>query len=295
MQPGDAEDGIDPGGSQDLDDRIADPTCRHAGLPSPADPGMRRCGHGTDCRQSCQNAGVPARYPVTDAHPHRRRPIDRWRGRHRPRARRRPHRRRPDRGDRATRPGPRRSRRRGSRGPPVTRIDGAGKTLLPGLIDAHAHYTFDPTEGSIGVILRRSDAEIVLAAAGHAAVALRAGVTTARGAGSLRNLEVALRDAIDAGARARSADPDGGHSGRHHRRARLPVRAGGGQPGGLRDRDAPGRPRRRGRGQGDRLGGGHAHDHRPRRKPDRQRRAGADRSTSCGRSWRPPPSSASRS
>ena len=84
--------------------------------------------------------------------------------------------------------------------PPVARIDGAGKTLLPGLIDAHAHYTFDPTEGSIGVILRRSDAEIVLAAAGHTAVALRAGVTTARGAGSLRNLEVALRDAIDAGA-----------------------------------------------------------------------------------------------
>src|SRR6476659_3562361 len=54
-------------------------------------------------------------------------------------------------------------------------IDGDGKTLLPGLIDAHAHYTFDPTEGSIGVILRRSDADIVLAAAGHAAVALRAG------------------------------------------------------------------------------------------------------------------------
>ena len=73
------------------------------------------------------------------------------------------------------------------------------ETLLPGLIDAHAHYTFDPTEGSIGTILRRSDAEIVLAAAGHAATALKAGVTTARGAGSLRNLEVALRDAIEAG------------------------------------------------------------------------------------------------
>lgn len=84
--------------------------------------------------------------------------------------------------------------------PATTRVDGAGKTLLPGLIDAHAHYTFDPTEGSIGVILRRTDAEIVLAAAGHAARALKAGVTTARGAGSLRNLEVALRDAIDAGA-----------------------------------------------------------------------------------------------
>jgi imidazolonepropionase-like amidohydrolase len=79
------------------------------------------------------------------------------------------------------------------------RIDGAGRTLLPGLIDAHAHYTFDPTEGSIRVIAQRSDAEIVLTAAGHAALALRAGITSARGAGSLRNLEVVLRDAIDAG------------------------------------------------------------------------------------------------
>ncbi|HYH91660.1 MAG TPA: amidohydrolase family protein [Candidatus Saccharimonadales bacterium] len=79
------------------------------------------------------------------------------------------------------------------------RIDGVGRTLLPGLIDAHAHYTFDPTEGSIAAIARRSDAEIVLTAAGHAARALRAGITSARGAGSIRNLEVALRDAIAAG------------------------------------------------------------------------------------------------
>ena len=82
---------------------------------------------------------------------------------------------------------------------PPTVIDGRGCTLLPGLIDAHAHYTFDPTEGSIATIARRSDAEIVLAAAGHAARALRAGVTTARGAGSIRNLELVLRDAIAAG------------------------------------------------------------------------------------------------
>ena len=83
--------------------------------------------------------------------------------------------------------------------PAVTIIDGAGSTLLPGLIDAHAHYTFDPTEGSIAAIARRSDADIVLAAAGHAATALRAGITTARGAGSIRNLELVLRDAIAAG------------------------------------------------------------------------------------------------
>ena len=81
----------------------------------------------------------------------------------------------------------------------ATRIDGTGRTVLPGLIDAHTHYTFDPTEGLIAAIASRSDTEIVLAAAGHAARALRAGITTARGAGSIRNLEVALRDAIDAG------------------------------------------------------------------------------------------------
>lgn len=78
-------------------------------------------------------------------------------------------------------------------------IDGAGRTLLPGLIDVHAHYTFDPTEGSLQTIARRSDAEIVLAGAAHADRALRAGITTARGAGSIRNLEVPLRDAIAAG------------------------------------------------------------------------------------------------
>ena len=78
-------------------------------------------------------------------------------------------------------------------------IEGAGHTLLPGLIDVHAHYTFDPTEGSLAAIARRSDAAIILAAAGHAARALRAGVTTARGAGSIRNLEVAVRDGIAAG------------------------------------------------------------------------------------------------
>ncbi|CAN5562034.1 amidohydrolase family protein [soil metagenome] len=78
-------------------------------------------------------------------------------------------------------------------------IDGAGRTVLPGLIDAHAHYTLDPEEGSMGAIARRTDAEIALRAASHAARALRAGVTTARGAGSIRNLECALRDAIAAG------------------------------------------------------------------------------------------------
>jgi imidazolonepropionase-like amidohydrolase len=78
-------------------------------------------------------------------------------------------------------------------------IDGRGRTLLPGLIDAHAHYTFDPTQGSLQAIGLRSDDEILATAARHAGVALAAGITTARGAGSIRGLELILRDRIGAG------------------------------------------------------------------------------------------------
>lgn len=83
--------------------------------------------------------------------------------------------------------------------PDVRVIDGRGWTALPGLIDAHAHYTFDPTEGSLQAIAARSDDQILAKAARHAALALRAGVTTARGAGSIRGLELMLRDRIVAG------------------------------------------------------------------------------------------------
>ena len=83
---------------------------------------------------------------------------------------------------------------------PLEVIDGRGRTLLPGLIDAHAHYTFDPAEGSLPVIARRSDEAILATAERHAAIALQAGITTARGAGSIRGLEITLRDRITSGA-----------------------------------------------------------------------------------------------
>lgn len=91
---------------------------------------------------------------------------------------------------------------RAARGPsdePEERYDGDGLWALPGLIDAHAHYTFDPTEGSLQAISRRPDHDILSRAADHAAMALRAGITTARGAGSIRGLEFVLRDEIAAG------------------------------------------------------------------------------------------------
>lgn len=84
--------------------------------------------------------------------------------------------------------------------PPGTSVvEGSRRTLLPGLIDAHAHYTFDPTEGSLQAIALRDDDLIMAAARRHAAIALRAGVTSARGAGSMRNLGIALRDEIASG------------------------------------------------------------------------------------------------
>ena len=50
---------------------------------------------------------------------------------------------------------------RPARRPATSSSTATGRTvLLPGLIDAHAHYTFDPTEGSIAVdrpALRRRD------------------------------------------------------------------------------------------------------------------------------------------
>lgn len=78
-------------------------------------------------------------------------------------------------------------------------VDGRGLTAVPGLIDVHAHYTFDPAEGSLQQVAARSDDVILEAAARHAATALAAGITTARGAGSIRGLELILRDRIAAG------------------------------------------------------------------------------------------------
>ncbi len=75
-------------------------------------------------------------------------------------------------------------------------IDLAGRTILPGLIDPHVHIAggdFFPgyTEESLGMAAFRT--------AEAARRTLLAGVTTIRTAGSRDFLDVALRDAIDAG------------------------------------------------------------------------------------------------
>src|SRR5690242_929294 len=70
-------------------------------------------------------------------------------------------------------------------------------TVLPGLIDAHTHITFNPSFGyeTLGISIPRE----ALIGAHNARVTLEAGITTVRNVGARGYADVALRDAINAG------------------------------------------------------------------------------------------------
>jgi imidazolonepropionase-like amidohydrolase len=77
------------------------------------------------------------------------------------------------------------------------RIELPNATVLPGLIDAHTHLTYEPQFGyeELGVSVLRS----ALTGAKNARVTLQAGFTTVRNVGAEGYSDVALRDAINAG------------------------------------------------------------------------------------------------
>ena len=81
-------------------------------------------------------------------------------------------------------------------------IAAAGSTILPGLIDCHAHYTMDArleVPDGIEEAMLAGPGDAAFIGARNAAMALRGGVTTARSAGAAHSRDLALRDAINAG------------------------------------------------------------------------------------------------
>lgn len=81
--------------------------------------------------------------------------------------------------------------------PDATIIELPNATVLPGLIDAHTHITFNPSFGyeTLGISVPRE----ALIGAHNARVTLEAGITTVRNVGARGYADVALRDAINAG------------------------------------------------------------------------------------------------
>jgi imidazolonepropionase-like amidohydrolase len=87
------------------------------------------------------------------------------------------------------------------RAPDAGVIELAGHTLLPGLVDCHAHLIGEIDGGhSYAELLTRTSAQEAMSGVRNARDTLLAGFTTVRDVGTFRAfVDVALRDAIDAG------------------------------------------------------------------------------------------------
>lgn len=77
-------------------------------------------------------------------------------------------------------------------------LDGGGRTLLPGLIDAHAHLIYSGAR-SLEDIDKTSVEAATINAVLNAGKVLRAGYTAVRDVGTIGNVAVAVREAIAAG------------------------------------------------------------------------------------------------
>jgi imidazolonepropionase-like amidohydrolase len=79
-------------------------------------------------------------------------------------------------------------------------IDGAGRTLMPGLVESHAHLTWPSSVERVVNAMHLPLEEHVLVTAQNARITLDHGFTSAYSAGSLgERIEPVLRDRIDAG------------------------------------------------------------------------------------------------
>lgn len=106
----------------------------------------------------------------------------------------------------------------------------AGGTILPGLIEAHAHLSYDGGEGTKRRSFARSAPSLVGVMIASARELLSAGVTTVRDLGARDNLSVEVRDLVDEGVvrgprilvAGAQITTTGGHTWQNHARADSP-------------------------------------------------------------------------
>ena len=80
-------------------------------------------------------------------------------------------------------------------------VNGGGRTLMPGMVEGHAHLTWPSSVERVVNAMKLPVEEHLLVTAQNARITLDHGFTSAYSAGSLgERFEVALRDAIDRGA-----------------------------------------------------------------------------------------------
>ncbi len=81
--------------------------------------------------------------------------------------------------------------------PEPRRIDARGGTILPGLVEAHYHPTYFDVAALEDLDIKYPVEYVTLLAAVNARLALECGYTAARSGGSLHNIDVWLKKAID--------------------------------------------------------------------------------------------------
>jgi imidazolonepropionase-like amidohydrolase len=78
-------------------------------------------------------------------------------------------------------------------------VDVAGKTVIPGLVEAHIHLSYNNVKAIADLDLNCPPEYSTLVSAKNAELALRCGYTAARSAGSVHAVDVALKRAINEG------------------------------------------------------------------------------------------------
>jgi imidazolonepropionase-like amidohydrolase len=78
-------------------------------------------------------------------------------------------------------------------------VDCSGKTIMPGLCDAHAHLIYDDVQDAYTIELSKPVEQAAVDAALHAGKLLRLGFTSIRDVGTRGNIAVVIRDEVERG------------------------------------------------------------------------------------------------